>query len=98
MLLTAEKWKVFYRPEIFGSKGKEQFAVMKKKIGDKPLMCMEFWVGWFDNWGVETHQTGDLEEHAKDLDEILSEGHVNIYMFEGGTNLVLRMDPITMMS
>ena len=70
----------------FGSKGKEQFAVMKKKIGDKPLMCMEFWVGWFDNWGVETHQTGDLEEHAKDLDEILSEGHVNIYMFEGGTN------------
>ena len=59
---------------------------MKKKIGDKPLMCMEFWVGWFDNWGVETHQTGDLEEHAKDLDEILSEGHVNIYMFEGGTN------------
>ena len=64
----------------------QQFAVMKKKIGDKPLMCMEFWVGWFDNWGVETHQTGDLEEHAKDLDEILSEGHVNIYMFEGGTN------------
>lgn len=70
----------------FGSKGKEQFAVMKKKIGDKPLMCMEFWVGWFDNWGVETHQTGDIEGHVQDLDEILSEGHVNIYMFEGGTN------------
>lgn len=70
----------------FGSKGKEQFAVMRKKIGDKPLMCMEFWVGWFDNWGVECHQTGDVEEHAKDLDEILSEGHVNIYMFHGGTN------------
>lgn len=70
----------------FGSKGKEQFAVMKKKIGDRPLMCMEFWVGWFDNWGVECHQTGDLQEHVKDLDEILSEGHVNIYMFEGGTN------------
>ncbi|HIU76089.1 MAG TPA: beta-galactosidase [Candidatus Pelethocola excrementipullorum] len=70
----------------FGSKGKEQFAVMRKKIGDKPLMCMEFWVGWFDNWGVECHQTGDVEEHAKDLDKILSEGHVNIYMFHGGTN------------
>lgn len=70
----------------FGSKGKEQFAVMRGKIGDNPLMCMEFWVGWFDNWGVECHQTGDLEEHVKDLDEILSEGHVNIYMFEGGTN------------
>ncbi len=70
----------------FGSKGKEQFSVMRKKIGDKPLMCMEFWVGWFDNWGVECHQTGDLEQHVKDLDEILSEGHVNIYMFIGGTN------------
>ncbi|MCI5649250.1 MAG: beta-galactosidase [Fusicatenibacter sp.] len=70
----------------FGSKGKAQFAVMREKIGEKPLMCMEFWVGWFDNWGVECHQRGDLEEHVKDLDEILSEGHVNIYMFIGGTN------------
>lgn len=70
----------------FGSKGKQQFAVMKQKIGNKPLMCMEFWVGWFDNWGNEKHQTGDLEEHVKDLDAILSEGHVNIYMFIGGTN------------
>lgn len=70
----------------FGSKGKQQFGIMRQKIGDKPLMCMEFWVGWFDNWGVECHQTGDLEGHVKDLDEILSEGHVNIYMFIGGTN------------
>lgn len=70
----------------FGSKGKQQFAVMKQKLGDKPLMCMEFWVGWFDNWGAECHRTGDLKEHVQDLDEILSEGHVNIYMFIGGTN------------
>lgn len=70
----------------FGSKGRLQFGLMKQKIGDKPLMCMEFWVGWFDSWGVSCHQTGDLAEHVKDLDEILSEGHVNIYMFIGGTN------------
>lgn len=71
----------------FGSKGKQHFAVMKQKIGEKkPLMCMEFWVGWFDHWNDEKHQTGDIEEHAKDLDDILSEGHVNIYMFVGGTN------------
>ncbi|MCC2879555.1 beta-galactosidase [Lachnoclostridium pacaense] len=69
----------------FGSKGKAQFDIMRKKIGNKPLMCMEFWVGWFDYWGGE-HHVGDLEEHVKDLDELLSEGHVNIYMFEGGTN------------
>lgn len=70
----------------FGSKGKAQFAVMREKIGNRPLMCMEFWVGWFDNWGVSCHQRGDTAEHVKDLDEILSEGHVNIYMFIGGTN------------
>lgn len=69
----------------FGSHGKEQFSVMRKKIGNGPLMCMEFWVGWFDSWGNK-HQTGDVQEHVEDLDEILSEGHVNIYMFEGGTN------------
>lgn len=70
----------------FGSKGKMQFDIMRQKVGDRPLMCMEFWVGWFDSWGVECHQTGELKEHVKDLDEILSEGHVNIYMFIGGTN------------
>lgn len=69
----------------FGSKGKEQFKVIREKIGDKPLMCMEFWVGWFDSWGEE-HHIGAVDEHVKDLDEILSEGHVNIYMFIGGTN------------
>lgn len=69
----------------FGSKGRAQFEIMKKKIGNKPLMCMEFWVGWFDYWGGE-HHTGDLEEHLRDLDDLLTEGHVNIYMFEGGTN------------
>lgn len=69
----------------FGSKGKTQFESMRKKIGNAPLMCMEFWVGWFDYWGGE-HHIGDLEEHLKDLEDILCEGHVNIYMFEGGTN------------
>lgn len=70
----------------FGSDAKSRFAMMRQKIGDKPLMCMEFWVGWFDNWGASCHQTEEMEEHLKSLDEILSEGHVNIYMLVGGTN------------
>lgn len=49
-----------------------------------PLMCMEFWIGWFDSWGEE-HKVRDLESAAKDLDEILKRGHVNIYMLHGGT-------------
>lgn len=70
----------------FGSRGEEQFEVLKKHTNGGPLMCMEFWVGWFDSWGSENHQTGDIKEHAKDLEYILQHGHVNIYMFHGGTN------------
>ena len=69
----------------FGSKTKEQFAILKKHVGDKPLMCMEFWVGWFDSWGG-THAIGDVEEHVQDLEDMLSLGNVNIYMAHGGTN------------
>ena len=43
-------------------------------------------MGWFDHWGNGGHMTGNLEESVKDLDDMLSMGHVNIYMFEGGTN------------
>lgn len=49
-------------------------------------MCTEFWVGWFDHWGNGGHMRGNLEESTKDLDKMLEMGHVNIYMFEGGTN------------
>lgn len=69
----------------FGSHAKEQFGVLKKHIGDKPLMCMEFWVGWFDAWG-DRHHVEDPENHAKDFNDILEMGSVNIYMAHGGTN------------
>lgn len=70
----------------FGSKGAERFAEVKKFAGDKPLMCMEFWVGWFDHWGNEKHSVVELEEPVKSLEEMLERGHVNFYMFHGGTN------------
>ncbi|MFT5871451.1 MAG: beta-galactosidase [Clostridium sp.] len=70
----------------FGSKPEEAFPKLKSIIGNRPLMCMEFWIGWFDAWGDEKHNARSVEDAAKDLDKILSEGHVNIYMFHGGTN------------
>lgn len=70
----------------FGSKAEEHFKILREFNPDGPLMCMEFWVGWFDAWGDEIHHTGSVEEHCKDLDYILSNGNVNIYMFHGGTN------------
>ncbi|MBQ7943803.1 MAG: beta-galactosidase [Lachnospiraceae bacterium] len=70
----------------FGSDAAKQFPAMEQYIGKKvPLMCMEFWNGWFDAWG-EGHHTTSAEAAAKELDEILSRGHVNFYMGEGGTS------------
>lgn len=70
----------------FGSKTKERFQELSKFTNGGPLMCTEFWVGWFDHWGNGGHMRGDLEQSVKDLDKMLELGHVNIYMFEGGTN------------
>lgn len=70
----------------FGSKTEERFAVLKEYTKGGPLMCTEFWVGWFDHWGNGGHMRGNLEESVKDLDKMLEMGNVNIYMFEGGTN------------
>lgn len=70
----------------FGSKAREQLKVLSKYTDGGPLMCTEFWIGWFDSWGCGKHNTSDMEENAANLDEILKEGNVNIYMFIGGTN------------
>lgn len=70
-----------------GSGIKEHFTKLKAFHGEvKPLMVMEFWIGWFDAWGDEKHQTRDAESAARELADILEEGSVNIYMFHGGTN------------
>lgn len=70
----------------FGSKALDQFNILSKHTNGGPLMCMEFWVGWFDNWGRKDHGRSNLEENAQDLEQILKLGHLNIYMFHGGTN------------
>ncbi|MCI8287374.1 MAG: beta-galactosidase, partial [Lachnospiraceae bacterium] len=70
----------------FGSRTEERFATLEKYTDGGPLMCTEFWVGWFDHWGNGGHMRGNLEESVRDLDKMLELGHVNIYMFEGGTN------------
>ena len=70
-----------------GSKVKEHFKRLRSFHGEKrPLMVMEFWIGWFDAWGDESHHTTSVEEASNELADILDEGSVNIYMFHGGTN------------
>ncbi|WP_309120127.1 beta-galactosidase [Paenibacillus sp.] len=70
----------------FGSGAKDAFAKLREYQGDAPLMCMEFWNGWFDHWG-ERHHTRDAADAARVLEDMLEEGaSVNFYMFHGGTN------------
>ena len=70
----------------FGSKTKERFDVIKNYINGGPLMCAEFWIGWFDHWGNGGHMKGNLVQSTEDLDKMLELGNVSIYMFQGGTN------------
>lgn len=73
----------------FGSQADIQFDILQNFHGEKrPLMCMEYWIGWFDHWGAEHHVT-DADTSAYDLDKILARGSVNIYMFHGGTSFGL---------
>ena len=69
----------------FGSRAEERFAFMSKYV-DGPLSCMEFWLGWFDNWGGGGHHVTSAEQNTRDLAYMLDHGNVNIYMFIGGTN------------
>ena len=72
----------------FGSHTVERFGFMAQR-GIKPLMCMEFWCGWFDHWGNGGHSRTDAAACAKEFATLLDMGHVNIYMFHGGTNFGL---------
>lgn len=70
----------------FGSGAAEAFRKLREYQPEGPLMCMEFWNGWFDHW-MEEHQSRPAAEVAEVLDELLREGaSVNFYMFHGGTN------------
>ncbi|MFE4382448.1 beta-galactosidase family protein [Streptomyces cyaneofuscatus] len=70
----------------FGSGAREGFAVLRRHQPKGPLMCMEFWCGWFDHWGAEP-VVRDAGQATEALREILECGaSVNIYMAHGGTN------------
>ncbi|WP_328870645.1 beta-galactosidase [Streptomyces sp. NBC_00287] len=70
----------------FGSDAREAFRTLRRHQPGGPLMCMEFWCGWFDHWGAE-HVVRDPEDAAAVLREILECGaSVNVYMAHGGTS------------
>ena len=78
-------------PEIFatcnfGSRASENFKTLRKYRKSGPLMCAEYWNGWFDHWG-EKHHRRDADDAGRNLAEILDCGaSVSVYMMHGGTN------------
>jgi beta-galactosidase len=73
----------------FGSRATERLAALRQHQRTGPLMCSEFWDGWFDSWGGHHHVT-PAADVAGELDALLRAGaSVNIYMFHGGTNFGL---------
>jgi beta-galactosidase len=77
------------RTSSFGSNSEERLRTLRTHQPSGPLMCMEFWDGWFDHWGG-IHHTTSVERAADELDALLAAGaSVNVYMFHGGTNFGL---------
>lgn len=72
----------------FGSNARENFKNLQDFFDEHgkqwPLMCMEFWDGWFNRWD-DAIITRDPEETALSLKEVMEIGSVNLYMFHGGT-------------
>ena len=64
----------------------QQFAKLKEVRPESPLMCSEFWSGWFDKWGAN-HETRPAADMIAGIDEMLSKNiSFSLYMTHGGTN------------
>lgn len=62
-----------------------QFAKLKEARPQTPLMCSEFWSGWFDHWGRK-HETRDGKVMVDGLKQMLDRGiSFSLYMAHGGT-------------
>lgn len=85
-MLEAGSLPQLLRTGSFGSGATARLATLRQYQPIGPLMCSEFWNGWFDSWGRHHHTTG-AERSARELDALLAAGaSVNLYMLCGGTN------------
>jgi len=79
-----------YRADLFpvvnfGSDPAGGFKALREILPQGPLMCGEFYPGWFDTWGAP-HHTGNAARYLADLETMLQAGaSFSIYMAHGGT-------------
>ena len=73
----------------FGSDVKNNFAKVRQIQPAGPLICSEFYPGWFDTWG-QPHHLGKPENYLPNLELMLGMGaSFSIYMAHGGTTFGL---------
>jgi beta-galactosidase len=79
-----------YRSDLFpvvnfGTDPAGAFRALRQILPRGPLMCGEFYPGWFDTWGAP-HHTGDSARYLADLETMLRlRASFSIYMVHGGT-------------
>lgn len=62
-----------------------QFKTLKEARPNSPLMCSEFWSGWFDHWG-RAHETRDAATMIAGMKDMLDRDiSFSLYMTHGGT-------------
>ncbi len=62
------------------------FATLDQFRPGGPLMCGEYWAGWFDHWGGK-HAVTDAAQQTNELSWMLDKRYsVSLYMFHGGTS------------
>jgi len=70
----------------FGSDPEGAFKKLRETLPKGPLMCGEFYPGWFDTWG-RPHRLGNTERYLRDLETMLKmNASFSIYMAHGGTS------------
>lgn len=70
----------------FGANPSVNFPYLREFQPEGPLMCSEFWNGWFDQWGYK-HYERKPADAARSLQRIMADdASVSTYMFCGGTN------------
>ncbi len=73
----------------FGSDVVNNFAKVRKIQPVGPLICSEFYPGWFDTWG-QPHHLGKPENYLPNLKLMLDmDASFSIYMAHGGTTFGL---------
>lgn len=64
----------------------DQFKKVKQLRPDAPMMCSEYWSGWFDGWG-NAHQTRPADAMVKGIGTMLENNiSFSLYMTHGGTS------------